>query len=180
MTLTAVVETYPDLFPGRDYHCGDGWAPLVDECCHKLRLVRWATSIEISIVQVKEKLGTLRVYLGGMEFVPGQEKWFDIIHDIVAAAERQSCSTCEVSGQYGEARHLLGWIKTLSDDEYQKALAKRCQTEEALAKEKVAACLEGVSESEKKDIYRELIFSSASLPMVKEALNQYEAYLLGP
>ena len=33
--------------------------------------------------------------------------------------------TCEESGAWGKARPLLGWIKTLSDEEYAKRVLER-------------------------------------------------------
>lgn len=125
MTLQEVKLNYPDLFAGNNHYCGDGWAKIVDDCCAKLRTIRWATGIEICIVQIKEKFGTLRIYLGGMKLEPGQEKWFDIIHDIVWRAEEASASTCEECGEYGEPRPELGWVKTFCDKHFQEKLEKK-------------------------------------------------------
>lgn len=70
--------------------CGEGWkhlyGPLIDLC--KL--------YNIPVLQVKEKFGGLRFYIGGDKDAP-----FDIDH-LIAAAEEASHKTCEDCGERGQ------------------------------------------------------------------------------
>lgn len=68
--------------------------------------------------QIKEKFGTLNVYLS---------TYNDTIQEIVNFAEHMSATTCERCGNIGE-RRSGGWLKTLCDEheiERQAVLAER-------------------------------------------------------
>lgn len=165
--LKEVVAEFPHLFEGRNHHCGDGWGGIIHSLCAKLDFIHKVTGIDIKCVQVKEKFGTLRFYLG-----PLQSEWFDIIHALVNKAERQSSYTCEITGEYGEARPLLGWVKTLSDGEYLKALKKKgFDSEEAAARDYVDNLIK--DEEEVDNILRGLVLSNV-YPVQKEALRRLE------
>jgi len=61
-----------------------------------------------TIRQVKEKFGTLRVYL---------DNYDDVIAEISNFAATMSVTTCEECGNIGE-RRKLSWIKTLCDEHH--------------------------------------------------------------
>ena len=81
--------------------CGDGWVPLIDKLIQDCIAAGWNKEL----LQVKEKFGGLRFYIGGAS---------DEVHDLVTAAEDLSFKVCEVCGDAGEPRDG-GWIKTLCD-----------------------------------------------------------------
>lgn len=80
---------------------GPGWRPILERLFAKLRSLGWNEDV----AQIKEKWGTLRVYVG--EANP--EIW-DTIH----LAEAESGGVCEDCGAVGKRRHG-GWIRTLCD-----------------------------------------------------------------
>ena len=78
-----------------------GWASILDRMLKQLRVIEYSGEI----AQVKEKLGTLRVYLSEMN------KQAD---KIVAIAEAESETTCQDCGDPGQLR-AGGWLRTLCD-----------------------------------------------------------------
>lgn len=80
---------------------------------------KWPEEMDFPVVQqVKEKFGTMRVYVKG---------WDDRVEDIIRFAESMSAVTCERCGNVGELRGG-GWVKTLCDEhekERQALLAER-------------------------------------------------------
>lgn len=106
---------------------GPGWWPILlklDQDIAKL-------APDYQVLQVKEKFGGLRYYIGG---VPADVS--DSVYALIDAAERESYQTCEECGEPGHERGG-GWIKTLCDGcdaERQRRRAER----EAMAKEALA------------------------------------------
>jgi len=111
-----LVEKYPSLF--RDYNkpasetlicfgcdCNDGWYDILDELFKKI-----SKYPDVSLFQVKEKFGGLRVYLNG-----GPPEVYDFIRE----AEEKSYKTCEKCGKDGKLREDLGWILTLCETCYE-------------------------------------------------------------
>lgn len=84
---------------------GDGWFGLLLEASVALE------EFDVQAVQVKEKFGTLRLYLAGPD--SNDER----VHAIVRRAEERSCVECEECGAAGERRGG-GWILTLCDAHY--------------------------------------------------------------
>jgi len=81
---------------------GKGWSTLIDTIYDNLRP-------ETYVMQVKEKFGGLRFYVGG-----ATQKEFAIIEK----AEELSYEICESCGKAGELREDLGWMLTLCDEHY--------------------------------------------------------------
>ena len=104
-------------YSGFGVECNEGWKglyqPLLDLC--KL--------YNIPVLQVKEKFGGLRFYIG-----PTSESNFDL-YPLITAAEAQSFRTCEDCGISGsswvnsievrkvttEASETSGWIRSLCE-----------------------------------------------------------------
>lgn len=82
---------------------GKGWSKIID----KLYDVK---PRNVYVIQVKEKYGTLRFYVGS-----APREYFDAIE----AAESESGLTCERCGEPGKLRMDLSWIKTSCDEHYQ-------------------------------------------------------------
>lgn len=107
-----LVKKYPKLFQdyGGDmsqtcmaWGCshGDGWYGILDELCSEL------VKYDVVLAQVKEKFGTLRVYING-----GNGDNWEEIHDIISKAERASSKTCEHCGGEGELNSDGYWWRT--------------------------------------------------------------------
>lgn len=108
------IKTYPSLFPPEDIRtdpmqscmcwrmeCGDGWFNLLDKLFKKIV----ATGFDVTLAQVKEKFGTLRVYLNS--FPEG-------IDVLINEAEAESEVTCEVCGSPGKL-YTDGWYTVRCD-----------------------------------------------------------------
>jgi len=106
-----LVEKYPKLF--EDYgksemetcmawgcECGNGWYLILDELFEKL-----SKFPDIVLAQVKEKFGTLRVYLEGVTSENHTE-----VYGYVDSATNKSSRTCELCGEIGRLR-TDGWFR---------------------------------------------------------------------
>lgn len=90
---------------------GDGWFKIVDDLCSEITHYCKSHAIEIpEVVQVKEKFGGLRFYIGGVH-----PDHFDNIFGFINKAERVSLKTCEICGKAGKPNNE-GWIKTLCEE----------------------------------------------------------------
>lgn len=100
MDLNAVYHRYADVFSPRfrSFECGDGWASLIDEVLSELQ----TKCPGARIVQVKEKLGGLRVYL--------ENKLDEDAKEVLHRAEAKSFTLCETCGAPGELRSLRGCL----------------------------------------------------------------------
>lgn len=121
-----LVEKYPKLFI--DYgksprescmafgcDCGDGWYNLIDDLCASLSIYEG-----VSLAQVKEKFGGLRVYLNILQDY--DEETSDRIYNLTDEAETKSYKICELCGQPG-ILYRNGWHRThcsACEDKYQK------------------------------------------------------------
>lgn len=83
---------------------GVGWWPLIDKLFNDLFDAGW----DGKLVDVKEKYGTLNVYL---------YDYTDELERICDVAERRSAMICETCGAPGK-RRPSGWIKTLCEKHY--------------------------------------------------------------
>lgn len=90
------------------YDCGKGWHPLIEQLFDKIQLLLETTSSEykdnFQIMQVKEKFGTLRVYVSG-----GSEEIYNLLDEY----EALSAYICEKCGEYGNLIEINGWWSTL-------------------------------------------------------------------
>lgn len=91
--------------------CGDGWSQIIHNMCKKLHYSYEKMSKEeqdnFYVMQIKEKLGGLRVYpsLSNNE-----------TNQIIDEAEIESYKTCERCGIKGELRKDRPYIQVLCDD----------------------------------------------------------------
>lgn len=122
-------EKYPKIFMSDSdisfwgIECDDGWYDLIDELCAIIQ--NWNNNKseidQITVIQIKEKFGTLRFYYdGGDNFIDGS----------VSFAERISSKICETCGNSGKLRHD-SWMVTLCDNHYdERQKRKRKQMED--------------------------------------------------
>ena len=89
-------EEYPDLFKrerlAHDFDCQDGWFDLLDELAGRIRQYSepCSESEKIEIIQIKQKMGALRIHSRG-----GNE----VIRKLIKEAEDKSESICELDGE---------------------------------------------------------------------------------
>ena len=91
---------------------GEGWFDILDQMFAKLIEAGWNKKL----AQVKEKFGTLRVYLTDQAFIE-DGKWTKF-YEIVSDAEEKSafvCETCGAVGRMQNTRSCAWWIKTFCD-----------------------------------------------------------------
>jgi hypothetical protein len=88
----------------------NGWFNIVRKLCEDLEpLVTEAEKVTgrpFEVLQVKQKLGGLRVYVNHST---------KVIRNRIEAAQRESLRTCEVCGQPG-SRWEGDWIRTVCDE----------------------------------------------------------------
>ena len=89
--------------------CGDGWYDLIYNCCKEIDELYNSKNANINnlrIYQIKEKYGTLQIYLGN---------YIDGVNEIIDKYEKSSCRICEICGDRGRLEVKGGWIKTLCE-----------------------------------------------------------------
>ena len=100
-----------------EVECGKGWAKLYTPLFQLCKL------LNVEVLQVKEKFGGLRFYVGG---VPNEQ--FDMVYAFIDAVEAQSYKVCEECGirngasREGDKTYTRvkvttegGWILTLCE-----------------------------------------------------------------
>lgn len=84
--------------------CYDGWLPIIAELFQQIAEREQLQPELVTILQVKQKFGSLRVYLTPAEPYA----------DLVAAAEKKAAHTCEICGAPGTlCRTKNGWWETV-------------------------------------------------------------------
>ena len=90
------------------FECGKGWWPLICETLDRVQAIVDRDGLDdISITQVKEKFGELRIYTSSFT---------EEIDDIIQAATDRSLTICEQCGKPGSLRNNHGWLITLCDE----------------------------------------------------------------
>jgi hypothetical protein len=101
----------PVLNPmARGFQCGDGWFNILWRLCADLEPLvaefEKESGERFEVLQVKEKLGTLRFYI---------THHTDPIDERIAEAQGESSRTCEVCGQPGIQRETGGWVRAVCE-----------------------------------------------------------------
>jgi hypothetical protein len=110
-------QDYPYLFyDGEPYdfsgEIGRGWHDLCIMAFGEIvdAYIEYGVDLsEFCLLQIKEKFGGLRIYVGGMD-----AELHDAVAEIINEAESASFKICEVCGEPGYPRNGA-WIKTLCD-----------------------------------------------------------------
>jgi len=97
MQITEFKDTYKEYFP-----VGAGWRPLVEKLVDDII----AIDPEVLVLQVKEKFGGLRFYVGGAS---------DEVYALIDKAEEESFKICELCGTKDNVSTKCGWLSTLCD-----------------------------------------------------------------
>jgi hypothetical protein len=101
--------------------CGKGWYLIIEEAFNKMeeaieKMPKKEQKIfkeSFEILQVKEKLGGLRIYVN---------MYTDKIIEIIREAEEKAGQTCEICGDPGKTREINRWYFTNCDEHYNKKL----------------------------------------------------------
>jgi hypothetical protein len=103
-------EGLPEAAPGRP-DCGIGWLGLLECAC-----VRIENALDeddsIRVLQIKEKLGTLRICWEGRLSEYAKAK----VEEAIDRAYARSASTCEICGDEGRLYTRGGWLATACAD----------------------------------------------------------------
>jgi hypothetical protein len=90
---------------GRGFECGDGWFNIIWHLCSDLEPLvtelERETGERFSVVQVKQKFGTLRIYVS---------RHADAIDERIEAAALETSHTCEVCGRPGRQHRTYGTV----------------------------------------------------------------------
>ena len=90
------------------FECGNGWFELIWDLALNIQQHIDSTGChQVVAVQVKEKFGALRFYIGAAD---------DHIHALIDAAEQQSEFICETCGKPGTNKATYGWFRTECND----------------------------------------------------------------
>lgn len=105
------------------FECDSGWEPLIRGLSVKLQFLSDVTGVQVIAKQVKNKLGTLRFYVGvdSENAKPGSnpDMVLSIAEDLCWHVLSQSAYYCEKCGEYGKIRKLP-WIQPLCDKCYKE------------------------------------------------------------
>lgn len=109
-----------DIYSAFGCECGDGWYDIIYNLCTEIEGLYESENepMNIEVVQIKEKFGTLRFY-----YHPGDYNtpdFGDKLYNIIHRWEERSESVCEKCGKPGKLRNNLPWIRTLCDDCYKE------------------------------------------------------------
>jgi hypothetical protein len=120
---TELMARYPELF--RQEFCGrvtepgyptvgDGWRDLVEKTVVRIAAaIAGVPGASLKIGQIKEKLGTLRVYL---DSAGGPSNPVNAaLDEALALGEARSACTCETCGSEGQLFKSGGWFNTACD-----------------------------------------------------------------
>lgn len=127
ITQKEIIDKYPRFF--NDYYtfkfdkfeCGNGWNDIIDKLCKDIEeILTTLGTVNIKVVQVKEKFGGLRFYI---EWDPETQRTelelSNKIYTTISAAENESMKTCEECGQPGKQTTIGNWIQTLCNKHYE-------------------------------------------------------------
>ena len=113
MTLEQLIYDQFD-FAQCPLECRTGWMELIYKMCVEIDDLYFYLNreCEMSILQCKEKFGSLRIYYNADEY----DEVTDIIADIIIKYEQLSKSTCEICGAEGKLVKDGYWIKVRCED----------------------------------------------------------------
>lgn len=112
--LDLYFEANPPMVPAIGCHIHAGWDPAVLSALRQLQALSEATGVRIQPLQIKEKFGSLRMYLRVGEVDEHQEHQAKVAAvrrralEIVAEADSATSLICELCGSPAAAMSNLG------------------------------------------------------------------------
>lgn len=108
-------EDYPINYNGGGIHCYNGWYDLLNRTLAQIYFHKYP----VDIIQIKEKLGGLRIYIKSRENLDSIDS--DKIDMILNNAEIESKTICETCGKSGKLDSSnIHCIRTICDECIQK------------------------------------------------------------
>lgn len=108
-TLETLLKKYDIAEPKCLSGIGNGWIPILDKLFQRIIFLGWNKDL----IQIKEKFGSLRIYIGQDS---KNNSNLNKIHEEISLAETLSLSMCEVCGQTAkpcQIRPTHGLVKTV-------------------------------------------------------------------
>jgi hypothetical protein len=116
--LKEIEDKFPEYFATRaeggiEFMCGPGWHTLVEMFLHFCKGV----GLRFKIVQLKEKFGTLTIYVKFPEAI--QQRSIDLVQTLIKSLGGLSQEVCEFCGDMEEDGAIIeckswgGWRKSL-------------------------------------------------------------------
>lgn len=100
-------------------YVGSGWHQLLDNLINDIQqALKRTPERRLQVLQVKEKFGGLRFYVGYEYDGDNTPKLEEDIGQVIRQYEDKSYSICEVCGQPGKPNYD-GWIKVFCDEHAQ-------------------------------------------------------------
>lgn len=120
LTSEVIISEFPDLFKDKNVYglqCNKGWFPLIYEMCRELSQGVKEDSLDrLTIVQIKEKFGGLRVYI---------HHGNDRARAIYEKAARRAETTCELCGsEHAKMTERGGFYQTVCGPCYQREIQR--------------------------------------------------------
>jgi hypothetical protein len=105
-------ERHADLFGwGGDLAVGSGWRELIEKAVERIAAaVASAPGAKVTITQIKEKFGGLRIYFDEETALTGTAR--ARVEEAIALAEARADCTCETCGAEGRLYIRGGWYLT--------------------------------------------------------------------
>ena len=116
---------FPKLYAGKDlplsenlmsfgFSCGDGWFDIIYDLSKEINdLCKNIDPYPITVLQVKEKFGSLRYYYN---VICDDDNLFNKIEEFILNAEKRSNKTCEECGKFsGSKTQINGWVSNLCE-----------------------------------------------------------------
>lgn len=109
------LRRFPQLFqadasseplPYGGFAVGAGWTPILDDLFRDLATLEAGPSGRLTVIQVKEKFGALRVYI---------HRGTAAAMEAIDRASRRSATICEFCGAPSAIRDRKGWFTTQCD-----------------------------------------------------------------
>ena len=112
-------EEYPELLKDNIGCCVPApWAPIIKSALDEMEELR-KTGVTFTVAQIKEKFGSLRLYVRGISD-------YSLVEDIIIRADEETSKTCAVCGSHddvkiGTRNKDSGWVLTLcKEHRYQR------------------------------------------------------------
>lgn len=98
------------------FECGSGWFSIIALALHEIdRAIKGLkTPEDYYVVQIKEKLGGLRIYMSANFDENGNR--IDAFDEIIERAEDAAINICETCGKPGKLVNDHGWYYTACPD----------------------------------------------------------------
>jgi len=108
-----------DLYSAFGCECGDGWFDLLRNLCIEIVQLHERNNlpVEVGLIQIKEKYGSLRFY-AGIEHQQLSDEFYAIIGKYGDISEK----TCEHCGVEGKMRILHCWLRVRCNNCWQQVL----------------------------------------------------------